>query len=793
MKNYARINDLDELKAYAKKLLTEGTPVGFDIETGYDGPDKEKASLHPEEAFVVGFSFSNRSDWARYAPLAHYDADNLDPAEVAAIWWPVMRDCKIVAHNAKFELRFMSRYFMEHLSEHPEFGEEVRASNGYFSIFSDTMVESYVNGRERTHGLKDLTLNVLGHEQVHIQTLFAGMKLKMSALRFNILPLSEEVIAYAAEDSAWCLALHNYFYPRVKDKKIYKIDMLILPILAKMEAAGLLYNWPAMRASAQELSKFIERLDAEIRQDLAAAIGEEQVVINLGSPKQIGDMLYNRMKLPAIRMTKGGAPSTDEKAITGLARKHPVVQRILDWRELTVLQTRYLEGFEKDYGYADDGRAHPSHAQTLVPSGRFACSDPNYQQSAGRYHQVLRDGSEYDCRFRKFIIAPPGRYMFGFDYSQIELRMTAGMSKEPAMLAAFESGIDVHAATAGAMYGIDPKNVTKEQRQGGKQLNFALLYGQGVNATADLLGISKGEAQELYDRYFAGFPTLKVWTQRTVDIGKQNGYVETIFGRKIVIWEFGASDRWIYAKGERLCVNAPVQGSAADYMRVAMIKVDKFLKDEGLEDKVQLVMNIHDALEFYVDNSIDAGWLAEKMRPVVSFPLTGFPDIRADFHYGPSWGELEEIEIGQVEDRTEPAVTSSVQDDVSQNPEPEEEVEIPTQMGNYAPEYRVAPMPWSENQIKSDEPDEHIVIVELEDFPYEGDWLKFTSYLHAHPGNNIVELHLKGQDDPVATLHGKYGLTPDHQARVAMIFGSVQVRYEKSSADTSAVLDGLTL
>jgi DNA polymerase-1 len=599
LKNYGRVHDLDELKKFAAKLIEGDRPVGFDIETGYEGEDRKKASLHPEESIVVGFSFSNDARWARYAPLAHDAADNLDPHEAAEVWWPVLQQCKVVAHNAKFELRCMALWFLEHLSDHPVLGEEVRAKRGWFPIFSDTMIESYVDGREKTHGLKDVTLGIFGHEMMHIQELFKDMKIKMDCLRFNILPLSEEVIAYACEDAAWCLAIHELLYPGVKDQRVYQIDMKLIPILTEMEEVGLVYDWPAMRKSAAELTGFLERLNAEILQDLSVQCGE-QITINLGSAPQVGEVLYKKLKMPVIRKTPKGAPSTDEKAITGLSKQFPVVRRILDWRELTVLQTRYLIGFEKQYGFADDGRVHASHAQTTVAGGRFAVSEPNYQQSANRYYQELRDGDSYECKFRQFLIVPKGTYMFGFDYSQIELRMTAGVSREPAMLESFRTDIDVHAATAGAMFGISPDKVTKEQRQAGKQFNFALLYGQGVKATAEILGISHAEAQDLYDRYFAGFPTLKVWTQRAVDVGRQQGYVTNIFGRKIVIWDYESRENWIMAKGDRLCVNAQIQGSAADYMRIAMIRVDAFLTEKGLRDKVKLVMNIHDALEFYV-------------------------------------------------------------------------------------------------------------------------------------------------------------------------------------------------
>jgi DNA polymerase-1 len=767
-KNYGRINSIEELSKFTARLIADSKPIGVDLETGYAGEPRDKAALHPEEGFIVGISFSNDPKWARYIPLEHEGASNLDAPEVAELMWPLLTTGLGVAHNAKFELRFLSTFFVQHLSEHPEYGEAVRASNGYFPILSDTMIEAYVDASEKRSGLKYLTKEVLGHDQAEITSLFEKTpKTRMGALRFNTLALTEEVIAYACEDAAWCLALHRVFYPKVKDKFIYKVDMKIIPILARMEDVGVAYDWEAMRTARSDLTRFIELLETEMREDISKATGEEIISMNFGSPPQVGDLLYNKLKLPSILKTEKGAPSTSEKALTGLAKKHPIVQRILDWRNLKVLLSRYLEKFESDYRYADDGNAHPSHAQTLVPSGRFAHSEPNYAQTPSRYHQELRSGETFDCMFRDFLVAPPNTYMFGFDYSQIELRMTAGISKESNMLEAFDAGIDIHTATAAAMFGVAPDKVEKEQRQQGKLINFALLYGQGVKSTAEVLGISKADAQELYNRYFAGFPQLKAWTDKVVEKGKAQGSVETIFGRKVVIWDFESTDSWIYAKGERLCVNATVQGSAADYMRLAMIRVSEWLDENDLRDKVRLVMNIHDALEFYVDKDIDPHWLAEQMRPIVTFPIKGFPEMRADFHLGSSWGQLKELDSVEVQPQAEAVEIA---------PEPVVE----------APEPIEAPRA-SEEFAEAD-----IVEVHVDHIPYADEFAAFKELLaHLDEGPTLVRSVFEKQA-PVDSSK-RYRINDSFASQAKMIFGGCRITQTIESVDSSALLAGLEL
>lgn len=665
--NYGLISDEDKLDTLIDKVVSMALPVGFDIETGYDGPDKAGTSLHPDDpdSKTVGISFTNDVTWARYCPVGHDAGRNLDPVRTARAFWRLLRTGLGVAHNVKFELRHLAKFFRTYLwddwtdietgvtySSLSEAGErakftyaaEVRRSNGYYPFLSDTMIEAYLVAEHPKFGLKVLSKVMFGHDQADLISLFPGLpKNKEKALRFNTLELSPEVVAYACEDALWCLKIHRKYYPLVKDTLLYKTEMAVVPILCEMEDFGIKYDWAAMSAAARQATDFMNRLESEIMADLTARVGTP-VSINMASTKQIGDILYGKLGMPVTKKTGSGAPSTDAIALTALAKKYPVVQKIVQWKELKKLVGTYLEKYAKEYSYAADGMTHPNHMQTAVPSGRFAVSDSPYQQTPKKYYYTLDDGSEFKLNFRSLIVAPKDHYIMGYDYSQIELRVMAGESGEPSLMRAFDHDEDVHTQTAALMLGVPLNQVTKDMRAIGKTMNFALLYGMGPKSLGDRLGISKVEAQNLYDKYFSSYSAISVWVDRTTREGKAKGFTTSKFGRRVTIWELLSEESWIYAKGERLCVNSPVQGGAADYMKISMVRADKALAKAGLKDKVHMVMNIHDALEFSVHKSVNPQQVAEVLAPAVTFPIPGWPRIKADWHVGLKWGEMMDLE-----------------------------------------------------------------------------------------------------------------------------------------------------
>lgn len=407
-RNYGMIASLDELREYFDRIHAQDGPIGFDIETGYHGPDREKGAVHPETAIVVGFSFSSSTDWARYVPLAHDRGENLDNYEVAKLLWDLLATGRGVAHNASFELRHLAKFFRQHLWNDPERGGAVRARNGYFPILSDTLVEAYLMAEFERFALKPLTKALFDHTMTELFELFPDLSVnRRKYLRFNTLDLEPRVIEYACEDSLWCLAIHQRYHdaplkwiagqPALRDSLLYQVEKAIVEeVLWDMEDEGICYDWTLMRQVAEELKEFRDWYNAEIMADLSDLV-DRPIAINLASPKQVGGILFDELGMRTSVYTKGTRDlppeqrrmSTGDIALQKLAKNHPVVKKILQWRNATKLLGTYLDKYEDKFNYADDGRVHANHLSAWVRTGRFATSDPNYQQCLPGSYEVL--------------------------------------------------------------------------------------------------------------------------------------------------------------------------------------------------------------------------------------------------------------------------------------------------------------------------------------------------------------------------------------------------------------------
>lgn len=750
VKNYDLIRSPEEFTKFVDRILDGDGLFAFDIETGYDGPEKAKSSVRSEIGKIVGFSFSGDPAWARYVPLTHDLGPNLPADVVVPELHRLVTEGRMVAHNLKFELRFLRHLFRQH-----GLSTDIRG-------FSDTQIEAFLLAEFQSVGLKALTKAVFQHDQQEITTLFPDLtKQQQSALRFNSLELTPAVIAYACEDSAWCLALHQKFYPRVSEMFLYSVEMKVLHLLVEMEEYGLVYNWDAMRSSQQQAADFLDPLEAEIMADLTQAVGEP-VSINLGSPMQIGNILYERLGITSQRKSKKtGKPSTDDKALAALEDSVPAVKKIRQWKEVRTLATRYLAKYEDDFK-CPDGLAHPDHMQTVVGTGRFAVQNPAYQQTP-KAMELTAGGHEFRCNFREFVISPPEHYILGFDLSQAELRVMAGEAGETSLIRAFENNEDIHTATAASMFRIPRDKVTKQDRSRGKTLNFALLYGQGPAALAETLKVTKDEAKQLIEDYFSAFPSVSSWIKTTTAESKKRGFTLSKFGRRFTVWELLSDDKWIQSKGERLCVNAPIQGGAADYMKVAMVRADAALRKAGLKDRVHLVMNIHDALEFYTHESLDPKDVIDVLRPAVEFEVAGWPPMLADFHYGPSWGNLTEVPVEREVREPEPQPIQAVP----------ERVQLMTKVQVLDPE--VIRGPAAE------------LVVTMEEMPERDDFRRLVSLIKSVPGDQKVTLVTPEGSLVVSETSG---LALEDIPRVGIALPGARVTAPKS---TSVVLEGLDL
>jgi DNA polymerase I-like protein with 3'-5' exonuclease and polymerase domains len=681
--NYGAIQTIAELEERFDAIIAAGKAFSFDIESGYDGPDAKGLALlvHHPKWKMVGFSFTNSVNWARYVPIAHDSGENIDDVYTAIkLLWKLLNTGLGVPHNASFELGALARVFREVLSDDAEVGEEVRKNKGFYPVLSDTMIEAffvqeYPSAQTAAFlkmdkpgpgvGLKGLTKYIFDHEMTNFEDLFPDEDTEMGPLtpkskkavaRFNTRHIVPRVVNYACEDAVWTLALHLKHYDKIMSGAygermpgLFRCEMQLLRVLAEMELEGIELDWDEYRRRSVDTKVFLDAMQEEIQNELSERLGE-LVSINLSSPKQVSEMLYERLKLPVKMRTATDAPSTGEAALRALAKKDEVIRRILEYREVKKLQGSYIDKYLNELSYAADGRAHANHKQNGAATGRFSVDHVSYQQWPKPYHYELRNGMTYDLNYRNFLIAPKHHRIVGYDFSQVELRVLAGMAHEEGLLQAFADGTDIHKATASLMMGIPLDDVTDKDRSKGKTLNFAVVYGSGAANIGELLGIPTEDAQKLLDQYFKTFSGLKGWMDSKKQEGHSQGFVETIFGRRYKVWEFeGTDEKGSWSKGDRMCVNAPVQGGAADYMKYGMVRVNKAIKKAGMQDKIKLVMTIHDALEFYVHESVTTQEVIDLVNPMVSFhvPGEGLPEIRADWHEGERWGEVFEIELDE--------------------------------------------------------------------------------------------------------------------------------------------------
>jgi DNA polymerase I len=828
--SYGLITDLGELRERVGQIISDGRAFSWDIETGYTGESREKGSLHPEENFLAGLSFTNSLKWSRYAAIAHDTGPNLDERAAAEILYPLLVEARDaqgqplgVCHGAKFELRVTRRWFERVLG--------ITLDYRQFRVRSCTMLESYAEAVNRSHGLKELTelqaevdRSGFWHKQLELEELFPE---KLTAkqkkcIRFNVLdPLDPRVQQYACEDTIYTLAHHRMRYPRLIQALeadpgrgpgfIWRLEMSVLPVVCEMEDEGLWYDWAAMYEWASTAKLFAARYMDEIRQDFGELRGAPlEPAFNFGSSQQLARLLYEDCGMPVRHWTSGGKsgikkPGTDAKvALKGLSGQYPEVAKYLNWKRLTKLYRDFLEAFEDKYCFAEDGRAHPSLLQHGVPAGRFAHADPNYAQSPKKYHYELRDGTSFDFNFRTMIGAPPGWYQLGFDLAQAELRAVAGMAQEERLIEAFSLGIDVHKVTGSLVFGTPVDGVTEDQRDVGKTLGFALVYGLTEDGLADRLGITRQQAQDLFAAFHAAYPRISKWMAATVNQARETGYVETWWGRRVRVWDIDSYDRRRRKEAERTAGNAPVQGSATgDYMKLAMVRADAALHKAGLKDRVRLVMNVHDALEWYVRRDVPPAQVIRVLQPAVIFPVPGWPPMVADWHCGERWGSVRKLDVITGADGAVGSVALARKDGVpveteDSGLEDEDEDDVapaapralpaiplvqaaPPQEASAGPGAELAFVPEAEGPPRT-------VIITVPSAPAREDIEQLVTHCRLRPGPNTVVLRLPGGE---ARLDFTTALSPADAPMVSVVLGSAVVTYDEASVDLAAMAKGV--
>ncbi|MDP1755101.1 MAG: DNA polymerase I [Methylotenera sp.] len=571
-RNYETILSNEQLDAWLAKISTAEL-VCFDTET---------TSLDPMLAKIVGMSFSVEAGSAAYLPLKHdyFDApDQLDFAQTLAKVTPILENATIkkVGQNLKYDQHVLANHNI--------------ALKG---IAHDTMLQSYVFESHKTHGMDALAERHLGLQTISFEQV-AGKGAKQ--VSFN--QVTVEVAAeYAAEDADITLQLHQAMYPQIAaDKKldyIYsQIEMPSANVLFTIERNGVLIDRDMLNIQSNEIGTKLVALENQ-----AYALAGQP--FNLASPKQLQEILFDKLGIKPLKKTPSGAPSTDEDVLQELALDHPLPKVLLEYRGLAKLKSTYTDKLPRMINHAT-GRVHTSYNQAVAITGRLASSDPNLQNIPVR--------SAEGRRIREAFIAPKGSHIISADYSQIELRIMAHLSQDAGMLQAFANNEDIHRHTAAEIFGVERDAVDNEQRRYAKVINFGLIYGMSAFGLAQNLNIERSAAQSYIERYFARYPGVREYMQNTREIAKKKGYVETYFGRRLWVPEINSANGMKRAGAERAAINAPMQGTAADLIKLAMIAVDKWLKDEKLNGKnleSKLIMQVHDELVLEVpDNELD--------------------------------------------------------------------------------------------------------------------------------------------------------------------------------------------
>ena len=572
--------------------------------------DTETTSLDYMQAQIVGVSFAVEPGVAAYVPLAHAYVGapaQLDRKAVLERLRPLLASdaYRKVGQNLKYDMSVLANHDID-----------------LAGIAFDTMLESYVLDSIATrHDMDSLALKYLDHKTITYAEV-AGKGAKQ--LSFDQVPI-ETAAPYAAEDADITLRLHRALWPRLEQEpalaRVFReIDLPLVPVLSRMERAGVLVDTAMLARQSRELAEQLRETEAEAQR----VAGQP---FNLASPKQIQEILYDQQGLPVLAKTPKGAPSTAESVLAELALDYPLPKLILEHRALSKLKSTYTDRLPEQVD-ARTGRVHTSYQQAVAATGRLSSTDPNLQNIPVR--------TEAGRRIRQAFIAPPGQRIVAADYSQIELRIMAHLSQDAGLLQAFADGEDIHRATAAEVFGVVREQVTAEQRRSAKAINFGLIYGMSAFGLAKQLGLDRGAAQEYVDRYFARYPGVKAYMDATRAQAHDRGYVETVFGRRLYLPEINVRNLQRRNAAERTAINAPMQGTAADIIKRAMIDVDRWLGEGDVQ--ARMIMQVHDELVFEVAEAD-----VDRLRSGVLRRMRGAAELlvplEVDVGIGANWDE----------------------------------------------------------------------------------------------------------------------------------------------------------
>ena len=559
---YQLVDSMEEMEKLAANILTFGF-VSLDTET---------TSVDAMSAKLVGLSFAMKEGEAYYVPVPQHEEwtgeDFEKTLKVVNIFKKVYENDQIlkIGQNIKYDMMVLANY-------------DIHLEGKMF----DTMIAHYILAPELRHNMDYLAEVYLKYKTIHIDALIGSGKKQRSMSELD----PKEVYEYAAEDADVTLKLKNILEKELHEKGLYQlfeeVEMPLVPVLARMEMNGARID----EASLAETSKvFTERMEA-IEQEIREVAGQE---LNISSPRQIGELLFDQLKIDSKpKKTKTGQYVTDEATLLALKSKHPVVEKILDYRGYKKLLSTYIDALPQLVN-PRTGHIHTSYNQAVTSTGRLSSSNPNLQNIP------IRD--ENGKEVRKAFIPDEGELFFSADYSQIELRLMAHLSQDKNMVEDFNSGHDIHQATAAKIFKVPIEEVTSTMRRKAKTANFGIIYGISAFGLAERMEVSRGEARQLIDDYFATYPGVKEYMDKSIEKARQLGYTQTLLGRRCQLPDINSRNAVVRGYAERNAINAPIQGTAADIIKVAMIRIDKRMREEGLRSK--MILQVHDELNFSV-------------------------------------------------------------------------------------------------------------------------------------------------------------------------------------------------
>ncbi len=597
---YEIVLDTKVLSRWLKRL-SEAPLFAFDTET---------TSIDAMRARIVGVSFAVAPGEGAYVPLAHDYLDapqQLNREEVLEALRPLLEDPdqEKVGQNLKYDCTVLSNHGIS-----------------LAGMRFDTMLESYVlDSTGSRHDMDTLALKYLGHKTISYEEVAGKGK---SQLSFNQVPL-EQAGPYAAEDAEVTLRLHQVLFERLQQEQgqrelFERIEMPLVPVLSKIERTGVRVDCDMLAAQSAELAERISELEAKAYEEAGAAF-------NIASPKQIQEILFERLALPVLAKTPKGQPSTAESVLVELAEQHELPRLVLEHRGLSKLRSTYTEKLPTLVN-PDTGRVHTSYHQAAVATGRLSSSDPNLQNIPVRTAEGRR--------IREAFVPAPGMQLIAADYSQIELRIMAHLSADEGLLGAFEKEEDVHRATAAEVFGAAVEEVSADQRRSAKAINFGLIYGMSAFGLARQLGIERGQAQEYIDRYFERYPGVRTFMDTIRARVREQRFVETVFGRRLFLADISSSNHARRQAAERAAINAPMQGTAADLIKLAMLSVDEWLREDN--SGACIIMQVHDELVLEApesDTARVAGAVSELMASVAELAVP----LKVDVGAGPNWAQ----------------------------------------------------------------------------------------------------------------------------------------------------------